>query len=72
MTKKKEDAETPKTEALANIDPMTEVLAEVEEHKDAIVTGNIRVLLCVGNSNDPTYREVTMDRMAREIKARFQ
>lgn len=72
MTKKKEDAETPKADEPVAADPMDEVLAEVEEHKDAIVTGNIRVLLCVGNSNDPTYREVAMDRMAREIKARFQ
>lgn len=72
MTKKKEDIETPKTDAFVVGDPLDEVLAEIEEHKDAIVTGNIRVLLCVGNSNDPTYREVAMDRMAREIKARFQ
>lgn len=72
MTKKKEDTETPKADEPVVSDPMGEVLAEVEEHKDAIVTGNIRVLLCVGNSNDPTYREVAMDRMAREIKARFQ
>ena len=87
MMRKKEDSETQKTDLAAESgefpakneaeskvapDVMGEVLAEVEEHKDAIVTGNIRVLLCVGNSNDPTYREVAMDRMAREIKARFQ
>lgn len=85
--RKKEDSEAQKTDLAAESgefpakneaeskvapDVMSEVLAEIEEHKDAIVTGNIRVLLCVGNSNDPTYREVTMDRMAREIKARFQ
>ena len=71
MGEKEVKPETPKEKVLASKVAKPNSFEEAIPFKDAIAAENVRVILLIGDTNSPNFREIQMDTLAREIKANF-